>query len=203
LSFPRGTTLIDVLVRPIGEILDLNSRFSGVWPRHFANAIPHSPDTNQATLSSEKLQMVNSPADARELLLSHLTTTTPLIGHAIDNDLNATRIVHPTIVDTVLLYPHPRGLPIRNGLKVLAKRYLDRDIQMGGANGHDSKEDALATGELVRWRIKEKWMGMQREGWAVEKGVFVPPAAREDGEKVGMAERRIVSGEKRKLSESN
>ncbi|TVY60706.1 RNA exonuclease, partial [Lachnellula suecica] len=37
-SWPTGAPLFDVLVRPIGEILDLNSRYSGVWPKHMAAA---------------------------------------------------------------------------------------------------------------------------------------------------------------------
>jgi RNA exonuclease 1 len=93
--------------------------------------------------------------------------------------LNAVRIIHPTIIDTVLLYPHPRGLPIRYGLKYLAKSCLDKDIQMSGAQGHDSKEDAIAAGELVRLQVKERWRQMENEGWVVKDGEFIPPKAKE------------------------
>jgi DNA polymerase III epsilon subunit-like protein len=96
------------------------------------------------------LRKVASPEAARELLFGYLRPETPLIGHAIDNDLNVCRIIHPFIVDTVLLYPHPRGLPFRYGLKFLSQKYLSRGIQTGGEAGHDSKEDAVATGDLVR-----------------------------------------------------
>ena len=76
------------------------------------------------------------------------------------------------IIDTVLLYPHPRGLPLRYGLKHLAKLYLDRDIQMGGNRGHDSKEDALATGDLVRFKVAEKAKILKRAGWTMKAGVL-------------------------------
>ena len=96
---------------------------------------------------------------------------------AIENDLNACRIVHPTVIDTVILYPPPgTRLPNRMSLKVLARRFLERDIQMGGDRGHDSLEDAVATGDLVRVRVARQWREMQSKGWKFEKGELVGPA---------------------------
>ncbi|KAL8917882.1 MAG: hypothetical protein Q9208_007705 [Pyrenodesmia sp. 3 TL-2023] len=175
-AFPDGRPLLDVLVRPLGEVLDLNSRFSGVWPEDWAKATPFDEDAVQSdTDPMPNLQIVDSPVVARELLFRLLTPETPLIGHALENDLNAVRILHPVIVDTCLLYEHPRGLPIRYGLKVLMKKFLDRDIQMGGDQGHDSKEDARAAGDLVRRRIGKMWEQMKLEGWSVRDGEFYPP----------------------------
>lgn len=182
-AWPRGEELLDVLVRPMGELLDLNSRFSGVWPRHFADAIPYGTSLNQNEEGSEmgevaerKLKIVDSPAMARSLVFQFLTPETPLIGHAIENDLNATRIVHPSIIDTVVLYPHPRGLPLRYGLKMLARKHLDRNIQMGGELGHDSKEDARTAGDLVRLKVGQIWKVMVREGWTIRGGELHPPS---------------------------
>jgi DNA polymerase III epsilon subunit-like protein len=181
-SWPGGRSLLDVLVRPTGEVLDLNTRFSGVTPQHYASAKPYGNSVSSSELtptdeeekSTLTLQLVNSPAEARELLLSLLQPETPLIGHAIDNDLNVCRIIHPTVVDTVLLYPHPRGLPIRIGLKALAERHLGREIQVGD-NGHDSREDAIATGDLVRVKIGERMKNLQKQGWKIESGLPVRP----------------------------
>ena len=173
-SWPEGKPLLDVLVRPIGEVLDLNSNFSGVFPEHYTKAIPYG-STPQSQDESTPLQVVESPAAARSLLFSLLQPDTPLIGHAIDNDLNASRIIHPTIIDTVLLYPHPRGLPLRTSLKILSKRYLDRDIQTGGSRGHDSREDAVATGDLVRVKAAETWKTLRAKGWRIEGVRLVPP----------------------------
>ncbi|KAL9101061.1 MAG: hypothetical protein Q9163_003635 [Psora crenata] len=177
-----GDKLVDVLVKPLGEILDLNSRFSGVWPEDFANASPfekeptvHSTVPSVEQEVSNELQIVRSPAVARALLFSYLTPETPLIGHALDNDLNASRIIHPSIIDTVLLYPHPRGLPLRLGLKALMKQHLNRDIQMAGTAGHDSKEDARAAGDLVRLKVAELWRKMDDNGWTVRGNEFIPP----------------------------
>jgi DNA polymerase III epsilon subunit-like protein len=179
--WPSGEELLDVLVRPLGAVLDLNSRFSGVRPEHYRVAIPYKdwianpPTASEMKRSSEftdatkppaVLPIVESPALARTLLCSFITPQTPLIGHAIDNDLTAVRLCHPTIVDTVILFPHPRGpLPRRLGLKALTGQHLGRNIQMGGADGHDSLEDARATGDLVRFKVRQvaKLKGMHVE----------------------------------------
>ncbi|KAF2214758.1 hypothetical protein CERZMDRAFT_120379 [Cercospora zeae-maydis SCOH1-5] len=182
LAWPTNEELIDVLVRPVGAIIDLNSRFSGVFPESYTNAVPYEQWTNGTPSAppdegeTAKLPIVASPAKARELLCSFLTPQTPLIGHAIDNDLNTVRLCHPTIVDTVVLYPHPKGLPMRFGLKTLTQKYLNRQIQMGGDRGHDSKEDAIATGDLVRVKVGQKWKDMRITGWTIVNEVqLVPP----------------------------
>lgn len=188
-SWPDGKPLIDVLVKPLGQILDLNSRFSGIFPEYFTNALEYddkasslptpvtNSDGNNAQPKIQQLRKVSSPAAARSLLLSYISTSTPLMGHALENDLNAVRLVHPSIVDTVLLFPHPRGLPLRYGLKMLVKQHLQRDIQTAGAAGHDSLEDARATGDLIHWKVAREWKKLKQEGWTVRDGVFYPPLA--------------------------
>lgn len=177
-SWPSGDAIFDVLVKPQGGILDLNSRYSGVYPKDIANAPPYSPDSKPPTDTSKKqtLQIVPSPSAARALLFSHLSPSTPLIGHGLENDLNATRIIHPTIIDTALLFPHKAGLPYRNGLKMLMAQYLNRQIQVvvdGKMLGHDSKEDANAAGMLVRYKLGEEWKRLKRAGWVFKDGELV------------------------------
>jgi hypothetical protein len=180
LSWPEGKELLDVLVRPYGEVLDLNTRFSGVSKKQFMEAPQYQPhkkieDGEEANGQLQHLQKVQSPAVARQLLFDLLAPETPLIGHAIDNDLNVMRIIHPLVIDTVLLYPHPKGLPMRFGLKALAAKHLDRHIQVSDASGHDSKEDAMATGDLVTVAVAEKWKKMKRDGWSFSGGVLLAP----------------------------
>jgi hypothetical protein len=203
-SWPENEPLIDVLVRPLGTVIDLNSRFSGVWPEHFANAIPlanwqppsSSPQAPGST--NPPLPVVDNPQKARELLCSFLKPTTPLIGHAIENDLNATRLCHPSIIDTMILFPHPRGLPFRHGLKMLAKKYLERDVQTGGDRGHDSLEDAIATGDLVRVRVAREWGMLQSSGCKFENGKLVGPDGRECHDvSVNSVQPKLLRGKKR------
>lgn len=183
ISWPEGNDLLDVLVKPMGEVLDLNSRFSGVFPEHYVSATPYGtiiPNTNSTETTKSPLQFVESPAAARDLLLGLLQPDTPLIGHAIDNDLNVCRIIHPTVIDTVVLYPHPRGrLPYRMGLKALARKFLNREIQTGGDRGHDSKEDSKATGDLVRVKVGERWNRLKAKGWRIENDTLIPPPKQE------------------------
>lgn len=95
-------------------------------------------------------------ADIQTRLLSLLHPKTILIGHSLNADLGAIRITHPFIVDTSILYPHPRGSPLKSSLKWLAKRYLSRDIQAGhGSTGHSSIEDARACLDLVKLKCEK------------------------------------------------
>ncbi|KAK5304541.1 RNA exonuclease 3 [Exophiala xenobiotica] len=179
-TWPENRLLLDILVRPYGEVLNLNTRFSGVTPDAFANAPSHQPASAEDVVTSAEgnapaLRKVSSPAAARDLLFECLSPETPLIGHAIENDLNVCRLIHPFIIDTVLLYPHPRGLPIRYGLRMLSQKYLSRSIQAAGEAGHDSKEDAVATGDLVVKKVAETWGNMRRQGWAFVDGLLTAP----------------------------
>ncbi|KAF6844082.1 RNA exonuclease [Colletotrichum musicola] len=191
-AWPTGEELLDVLVQPVGEILDLNSRYSGVWPEDMASAEPWTAKEEDPTPAQaknmasnkkpkKKMKIVSSPEVARDLLFSLIGPDTPLIGHGLENDLNAVRIVHPTLIDTVLLYPHKHGLPYRQGLKMLMDNLLNRKIQVetsGKVQGHDSAEDARAAGDLVRLKLSEEWKSMKLKGWKLVDNEFFPPGGK-------------------------
>lgn len=173
IAWPSHKPLVDVLVRPIGHLLDVNTRFSGITVEQFLNAEPYDPADPKPRRNN--IRIVESPYVARDLFLAHITTTTPVLGHALENDLNTLRIIHPSIIDTVLLFPHKRGLPLRHGLRALAKEKLYIDIQQAGAAGHDSYEDAKTTGELIRFKVAEKWRQLKHDGWEFRDGGVFPP----------------------------
>lgn len=210
-SWPMHKPIIDVLVRPLGHLLDVNTRFSGVTADQFLNAKPYDPADPKPVRND--LRIVESTYAARDLFLSHISPSTPVLGHALENDLNTIRLIHPNIIDTVLLYPTRQGLPYRHGLRNLAKMHLGEEIQQGGAAGHDSFEDARTTGELVRFKIKEKWKLMKPDGWVIrEDGVFppmpagTPPPQAPVASMIPTATTAVLEGkpaEKRKLDEDD
>ena len=111
-------------------------------------------------ITKELLEPVTTTlSDIQQHLTSLLRPDSILVGHSLNSDLLALKLTHPNIIDTSIIYPHPRGLPYKSGLKWLTQKYLDREIQKGGAKGHDSIEDARACMELLRQKCAKgpKW----------------------------------------------
>lgn len=85
-----------------------------------------------------------------------MSTNTVLIGHGLENDLRAVRLIHMRAADSALLFPHAKGLPFRMSLRELARVHLGRYIQNDDADcGHDAEEDARAALDLVRSKYRE------------------------------------------------
>ncbi|KAI8353620.1 ribonuclease H-like domain-containing protein, partial [Choanephora cucurbitarum] len=124
--------LLDELVLPSSMVVDLNTHYSGV-----------------KTLEGVQHDLVS----LRQALFQYLSQDTILIGHGLENDLNALRIIHSKVIDTVALYPHKNGLPYRNKLSYLTSTYLKKFIQIG-SEGHDSLEDATVCIELLKYYIE-------------------------------------------------
>ncbi|KAI1140488.1 hypothetical protein F5Y05DRAFT_403384 [Hypoxylon sp. FL0543] len=184
-SWPDYEVLADILVQPFGEVLDLNTRYSGVKPEDMVSAVRWVPGEDPRPVTTPnnqpkpKLKIASDLQAARNLLFSLISPETPLIGHGLENDLNSVRVIHPTCIDTILLYPHRRGLPHRNGLKYLMDTLLNLKIQQesdeAAPEGHDSAEDAKAAGELVRLKVRDEWKELQMKGWTIQDGKIAPP----------------------------
>lgn len=83
------------------EVLDFNTRFSGITQEMYEE---------RAVLPLSSI---------RQSLNALIGQDTILIGHALENDLKTLRLVHHRCIDTVFLYPHPRGAPYRRSLRDL------------------------------------------------------------------------------------
>jgi RNA exonuclease 1 len=127
-------TVLDVMVQT-AEVLDYNSRFSGITPESY----------EQAT----RLSL----AQAQLRLMELMGPQTILVGHSLENDLKAMHATYKRCIDTCILYPHPRGLPYKMSLQRLTREHLRRFIQED-SSGHDSVEDAKATMELLLLKLK-------------------------------------------------
>ncbi|KAM3938821.1 RNA exonuclease 1 homolog isoform 2-T2 [Leptodactylus fuscus] len=125
----------DTFVQPDNKIVDYNTRFSGVTEEDLQNT--------SITLR-----------DVQAVLLCMFSCDSVLIGHSLESDLFALKLIHPTVVDTAIVFPHRLGLPYKRALRSLMADYLKRIIQ-DNVEGHDSSEDACSCMELMIWRIKE------------------------------------------------
>ena len=118
--------IFDELIQPFYTVYDLNTKYSGI--SEIVNAM--SFDNFHAKL------------------FTLMDKSTILVGHSLESDLKAMRLVHLNVIDTVKLYPHVKRLPFRYSLRYLASTYLEEIIQNSN-EGHDSKEDAIIALELV------------------------------------------------------
>lgn len=121
----------ETLVKPGNPILDPNTKFSGLTKEEILSS--------DVTLKDVQMKM---------LTLFHAETI--LIGHALENDLKVLKLFHETVVDTVAMYPHPRGLPYKNNLDWLVRNKL-RSIKKSGK--FKSRADAMASLKLALSKV--------------------------------------------------
>ncbi|KAJ8001400.1 hypothetical protein DPEC_G00169120 [Dallia pectoralis] len=128
----EGKCLLDELVKPPNPIIHYLTEFSGITRAML------QPITTTLREVQVKLKRV-LPQDA------------VLVGHSLDNDLRALKLIHPHVIDTSLLYRREFGQRFK--LKVLADIVLKMKIQTEDRQGHDPTEDALASLKLAQYFI--------------------------------------------------
>lgn len=128
--------IYDTLVKPTNPITDYVTQYSGM------TAALLDPVTT--TL-----------ADVQAHLLTIVNADTILLGQSLNSDLTAMRFSHPYIIDTSIIYHHTRGPPYKPSLKWLTQKFLHREIQNGGASGHNSIEDAKACLDLLKLKLEK------------------------------------------------
>ena len=90
--------------------------------------------------------------DVQAQLLYKLDAKDVLIGHSLESDLRAVKMLHSRVVDTSVVFPHKMGPPFKRALRTIAAEEIQRIIQQD-VDGHDSKEDALACLDIMKVKV--------------------------------------------------
>ena len=143
-DYITGTTIIDSLVRPTNRVVDWRTRYSGVSYADMVRA-------------EKKGEALNGWREARQELWRYINANTILIGHAMQNDLDALHLIHTNVVDSDILVGQATSVGTRRrwGLKQLCRELPEMQVQCGGKRGHCCLEDALAAREVVIWCGRE------------------------------------------------
>jgi len=130
----RMKTVYDKYVKPKGRVLDYNTKFSGVTKEDLTHA--------EKTIEDVQADFINL-----------FSSETIFVGHSLESDLIALKIIHNRVVDTSIVYPHNRGPPLKRALRNLMSEHLGITIQSGDVEGHDSTEDAKSCIQLMKYKI--------------------------------------------------
>lgn len=163
-----GNLHYESFVRPERDIVDYNTRFSGITEKDLnieshssssygmrrASTASNSSASSTSSSNSYNPRTVKTIQEVQNDILKFIFEDTILIGHSIENDLKALKLMHQSIIDTSIVFPHYYGLPYRRSLKALTKSILKRDIQ-NSENGHCSFEDSRACLELMLWKVRK------------------------------------------------
>ncbi|CAI5453931.1 unnamed protein product [Caenorhabditis angaria] len=130
-----GNLALDVRVKPPTKVVDPMTEFSGLTLEDIEAA-----EDDLQSCQQKFFELVNSE--------------TILIGHSLESDLKALRLVHYNIIDTAILYKTGKNKP---ALKMLASKVLGKSIQSENPEtfGHDSEEDARTCIDLIEHRIAQ------------------------------------------------
>ncbi|KAK1791177.1 hypothetical protein P4O66_013138, partial [Electrophorus voltai] len=105
--------IYDSFVKPNSEVIDYNTRFSGVSEEEVKNSY-------------------SSLRDVQAVLLSFIGEDTILVGHGLENDLCALKLLHNTVLDTSVVFPHRLGRPHKRELHSLSAEILRRITRESG-----------------------------------------------------------------------
>lgn len=128
-----GRVVYEAMIKPEHEILDYNTYYSGI--------------TEKDLIQGKSLGQVQND------LMGFINANTILVGHGLENDLRALKLVHKSCIDTSALFPHHNGLPFKRSLKTLVRSYLNKNIQKDN-QPHNSYDDAASCMDLILWKVR-------------------------------------------------
>jgi len=131
-----GEIRYDTCVQPKGRVLDYNTKFSGITVDSLRNC--------KKTFNQVQNDLVNL-----------ISSKSILIGHSLESDLIALRLLHSNVVDTSVVFPH-KNPDYKKALRTITQMYLGVTIQSQEREGHDPTEDAVACIKIMRKKVEEK-----------------------------------------------
>jgi DNA polymerase III epsilon subunit-like protein len=150
-DYVTGAVLLNRFVWPKEEIAQMRTSIHGITKSAL----------NEAILQG---QVLSGWEGARSELWKYIDGNTIIVGHALEHDLTALRIIHPRVVDSGILSRKAVGIHrIRWGLHTLCSELLDIEIRKNKGGIHDCLEDVLATREVVLFCTLNKGAF---KGWA-------------------------------------
>jgi len=133
------SVVYDELVLPDHPIEDYCTPYSGITPEALVGVQTRLPDVQR-------------------FLQGLVFDDTVLVGHSLQNDLHVLRLVHGRVIDTAVLFPHPKGPPHQPALRLLAHRHLKKSIQgfteKAPSAAHSSVVDATTCLELLQLKVR-------------------------------------------------
>lgn len=139
-----GNVVMDQLFKPTEEVIDYKTQFSG--------------------LTEEKLSNVTATPDEAVKYLSQVASkSTIIVGHSLENDFRALKLIHLKCVDTSVIYPNDANPNKKPSLISIYKKYINKPFRNSNDNGHDSIEDASAAMELVKLATREAVSSVQEK----------------------------------------
>lgn len=143
-DYVTGTVLLNRFVSPRENITQMRSSIHGI-----------SKSTLDAAISQG--QALAGWGEARAELWKYIDNNTIFVGHALEHDLEALRMIHLCVVDSAILSRKAVGIHrIRWGLKTLCSELLNLEIRKNKGGIHDCLEDVLATREVVLFCTQNK-----------------------------------------------
>jgi len=143
-EYVTGAVLLNRYVNPSEKITQMRSSIHGISKSTLNDAISQG-------------QTLSGWEGARSELWKYIDDNTILVGHALENDLDGLRMIHPRVVDSGILSRKEVGVHYLGGsLAALCSDLLNVEIRKNKGATHDCLEDVLATREVVLFCTQNK-----------------------------------------------
>ena len=131
----NGELVLDEFFKPLGEVEDYRTKFSGITEELVMN---------REYTSDKSVDILAKVADSHTII----------VGHSLENDLRALKVIHDKVIDTALIYNADSKYPSKPPLAKLYSKYIKKPFRTEQMGGHDSIEDAKASIELANYAMK-------------------------------------------------